>query len=118
MIDLTALKPYLDAQGRITQWPSKRNRSRVQTLVLWYLAEKFVPGITYTEQQVNAILNQHHTFNDPALLRRELFDHGLINRARNGSAYWLPPGEAPAIAAPVVAAAIDCPAIQPVVQAL
>ncbi|MDX2214907.1 MAG: DUF2087 domain-containing protein [Oculatellaceae cyanobacterium bins.114] len=93
MIDFTQLKPYLDEQGRLKEWPSKRNRSKVQTLALWYLAEKFTSGVTYTEKEVNTLLNQHHTFSDPALLRRELFEKGLIQRKRNGSAYWLPPGE-------------------------
>ncbi|BAU41635.1 MULTISPECIES: DUF2087 domain-containing protein [Cyanophyceae] len=91
MIDFTELQPYLDDQGRVTRWPSKRNRARVQTLVLWYLAEKFAAGRTYTEREVNQLLNEHHTFCDPALLRRELFEHGLLQRERNGSAYWLPP---------------------------
>lgn len=34
------------------------------------------------------VLNQHHTFADPALLRREMFERKLINRKRDGSAYW------------------------------
>lgn len=91
MIDYKELHSYLDSEGRIIRWPSKRNRARVQTLALWYLASKFSTGIVYTEKEVNALLNQHHTFSDPALLRRELFEHGLIQRKRDGSAYWLPP---------------------------
>ncbi len=91
VIDFKELQPYLDEQGRVTRWPSKRNRARVQTLVLWYLASKFSTGVAYTEREVNSLLNQHHTFQDPALLRRELYEHGLIQRKRDGSAYWLPP---------------------------
>jgi hypothetical protein len=100
MIDFTELKPYLDQQERVIRWPSKRNRARVQTLVLWYLASKFTEGVTYSEKEVNALLNRHHTFGDPALLRRELFEHGLIQRQRNGSAYWLPPQASPELAEP------------------
>ncbi|MDF5725661.1 MAG: DUF2087 domain-containing protein [Rhizonema sp. PD37] len=59
-----------------------------QRLVLEYLALKFEVGITYTEKEVNTLLNQHHLFGDPALLRRELFENGLIDRKRDGSAYW------------------------------
>jgi hypothetical protein len=91
VIDFKELQPYLDEQGRVTRWPSKRNRARVQTLVLWYLASKFSIGVAYTEREVNSLLNQHHTFQDPALLRRELYEHGLIQRKRDGSVYWLPP---------------------------
>jgi hypothetical protein len=53
-----------------------------------YLASKFESGVTYTEKEVNTLLNQYHTFGDPALLRRELFENGLIDRMRDGSAYW------------------------------
>ncbi|MDM9384989.1 DUF2087 domain-containing protein [Chlorogloeopsis sp. ULAP01] len=88
---LAELKSYLDEQGRVKEWPSKRNRGKFQKLVLEYLATKFEPGATYTEKQVNALLNRYHTFNDPALLRRELFESKLINRMRDGSAYWCNP---------------------------
>ncbi|MBE9005014.1 DUF2087 domain-containing protein [Fortiea sp. LEGE XX443] len=82
------IQRYLDEQGRVKEWPSKRNKGKFQRLVLEYLATKFEVGIIYTEKQVNAILNDHHTFGDHALLRREMFEKGLINRERDGSAYW------------------------------
>jgi hypothetical protein len=82
------LKNYLDEQERVTQWPSKRNKGKFQLLVLQYLASKLEPGATYTEKEVNALLNQYHTFNDPALLRREMVERRLIERLRDGSAYW------------------------------
>ncbi|MDJ0619505.1 MAG: DUF2087 domain-containing protein [Calothrix sp. MO_192.B10] len=85
---LLELKSYLDEQALVKEWPSKRNRGKFQKLVLEYLATKFEIGVTYTEKQVNNILNQHHTFGDPAMLRRELFEKGFINRKRDGSAYW------------------------------
>lgn len=83
------LKNFLDDQGRLKTWPSKRRRSRIQQVALEYLATKFEPGLFYNEREVNALLNQHHTFGDPALLRRELFDRGLVDRVKDGSAYWL-----------------------------
>jgi hypothetical protein len=85
----TELKNYLDDQGRLKAWPSKRRKGRFQQLALEYLAIQFEPDTYYSERQVNALLNQHHTFGDPALLRRELFDRGLVDRLRDGSAYWL-----------------------------
>ncbi|GAB4368462.1 MAG: DUF2087 domain-containing protein [Elainellaceae cyanobacterium] len=93
MSNLAELANYLDQQGRVKEWPSKRNRSRFRPLVLEYLASKFEFGVTYTEREVNAILNAHHTFGDPALLRRELFEHQFLNRKLDGSAYWLNPLE-------------------------
>lgn len=86
---LTELRHYLDPKGRLKEWPSKRNKGRFQQLALEYLATKFDPTTLYHEREVNALLNQHHTFGDPALLRRELFERGLVDRLPNGSAYWL-----------------------------
>jgi hypothetical protein len=85
----TQLENYLDDQGRLKEWPSRRNKGRFQQLALEYLAAKFEPRIRYNEKEVNALLNQHHTFGDPALLRRELYERGLVDRVRDGSAYWL-----------------------------
>ncbi|MBL8118575.1 MAG: DUF2087 domain-containing protein [Anaerolineae bacterium] len=88
MTDLTALKNHLDSEGRLQTWPSKR---ALQLVALQYLATRFEPGKIYTEREVNNLLNQWHTFTDPALLRRELFDSGLLNRQKDGAEYWHTP---------------------------
>ncbi len=82
------LKNHLDNEGRLTLWPSKRS---LQLVALDYLASKFEAGKVYSEKDVNALLNQYHTFNDVALLRRELYERGLLNRAKDGSEYWHTP---------------------------
>lgn len=84
------LQPYLDEEGRVTRWPGRRFRQDID-LILNYLAGKFEPGRTYTEKEVNAILNAAHTFEDWALLRRELFDKGYLNRTKDGAQYWRTP---------------------------
>jgi len=89
MNELAEIANYLDAQGRVKNWPSRRRHRKYQLLVLKYLASKLDANALYTEKEVNTLLNQHHTFGDPALLRRELFETGLVNRKRDGSAYWL-----------------------------
>ncbi|HLP87314.1 MAG TPA: DUF2087 domain-containing protein [Nostocaceae cyanobacterium] len=86
---LETLQPYLDEQGSVKEWPSKRNKGKFQQLVLEYLASKFELGKVYTEKEVNDLLNKYHLFGDTALLRREMFERGLLNREKNGSAYWL-----------------------------
>ena len=53
------------------------------------LAVHFTPGIIYTEAQVNDILEDWHTFNDAAVLRRFLIDLGIMQRVKDGSRYWL-----------------------------
>jgi len=78
----------LDNQGRVTRWPLLKNPEE-QMAVRLYLASKFEPGRDYTEPEVNDLLNQWHTFEDWALLRRELFMHQLIRRMKDGSVYWV-----------------------------
>jgi hypothetical protein len=84
------VRPYLDDQGRVTRWPTRRSR-KDQIVVLRYLASKFAPGEVYSESQVNDILRKYHTFEDWAMLRREMFEAGLINRETDGSRYWVTP---------------------------
>jgi hypothetical protein len=78
----------LDNQGRVTRWPTLKDQDE-QMAVRRYLASKFEPGRHYTEREVNALLNEWHTFEDWALLRRELFMHEFIGRLKDGTAYWL-----------------------------
>ncbi len=82
------LKGYLDENGKFDRFPGKKQKKK-QALMLQYLADKFDAGKKYTEKEVNEILNQHHSFNDPATLRRLMFGSGLINRTLDGKAYWL-----------------------------
>lgn len=86
--DFEQLKNHLDVEGRLKWWPSKRSK---QLVALDYLATKFEQGKVYSEQDVNYVLNQWHTFGDPALLRRELFDDALLNRQQDGTEYWYTP---------------------------
>lgn len=87
-MDTSEIKNHLDNEGRLTRWPSKRS---LQLVALDYLAEKLEPRRVYSEKEINALLNSWHTFGDPALLRRELYERGLLNRAPNGSEYWRTP---------------------------
>lgn len=81
------LRPFADAEGRLHQWPAKWSKQR---LALDWLADAFEPGRRYSENEVNARLNEHHTFGDWAMLRRLMCDLGLLAREPDGSAYWRP----------------------------
>lgn len=81
------LRNHLDEQGRLTGWPSRRNKLGLQRLALERLAAAFDPGRPYTEKEVNEVLKGLHTFGDWALLRRELVEGGFLCRTRNGSEY-------------------------------
>ena len=79
------LRGFLDAEGRVTQFPARRKK---RLAVLQYLAGKFAPGRVYTEREVNEVLLAWHTFRDPATLRREMYNRRLLDRCADGSAYW------------------------------
>jgi hypothetical protein len=79
------LQRYLDNEGRIKIWPTKRER---KFEILKYLSSKFCYDVYYNEKQVNEIITSFHTFNDYFLLRRELVEHKLLERTRDCSKYW------------------------------
>jgi hypothetical protein len=77
-----------DEQARLVRLP---NKLTVQRLAMWWLWTIFEAGRTYTEREVNAILNAHHTFGDQATLRRELVNMKLLDRKPDCSVYWKEP---------------------------
>jgi hypothetical protein len=81
---------YADSEGRIKDWPGKKKRD-LQLAILHYLVDKLEIGRRYSEREVNDVLRQWHTFEDWALLRREMYELGLLNREKDGSAYWRTP---------------------------
>lgn len=87
------LRRFFDAQGRLTTLPAKQSR---QLAVYDLIAQRFVPGVRYTEGEVNRELM--NVYDDYVTLRRGLVDFGLLDRA-NGE-YWRIGGTVP-IAAPV-----------------
>ncbi len=78
------LKNFLDSEGRLTAYPSKR---KMKLYALIYIAEKIQKGRIFTEKEINAVLNSLHTFDDPATLRRELYTHRFLNRDSYGKEY-------------------------------
>lgn len=68
------------------------------------LARRFEPGREYSEKEVNALLQDGHTFADWALLRRVLFDWRFLDREPDGSRYRLRTDAAERIEAELLAA--------------
>lgn len=92
---MTALSPaeaarelgqWLDPQGRLRQWPTKR---RFQRAAVFYLVAKFEGVRRYSEPEVNAILDAWAPFRDAALLRRTLIEEHLLERTADGREYWV-----------------------------
>lgn len=79
------LAAYLDG-SRLKCIPSKRSK---KLIVLRWLAERFEPGVRYSEREVNDLIGQSHP--DFATLRRELYDNYFLNR--EDGVYWRQEGE-------------------------
>ncbi len=79
------IENYLNEDGKIKIWPSKQLK---KLEVLTYLVQFFQFNYNYSEKEVNEIINEHHTFNDYFLLRRELINNHLLSRTLNGAKYW------------------------------
>lgn len=77
-----------DEARRLVRLPTKRS---VLEMTMWALWTQFAARRTYTEKEVNALLNAHHLFGDPATLRRELVGMKLMDRKSDCSAYWKEP---------------------------
>ncbi len=82
------LDRYYDAEGKLTQYPSKRP---LRIIALAQIAEKFETEKKYTEKEVNQIIKDSISFTDVELIRRELFQYKFINRLKDGSQYWSEP---------------------------
>ena len=82
--DRKVLSTFLDADGRITQFPMKRKKFEV---LLRYALRLFEDDGPWSEKEVNERLE---TLNDDtATLRRGLVDHGLMERETGGGEYRL-----------------------------
>lgn len=70
--------------GMIDSWPAK---PADRLAVMRWAAEQALPaGERVDEQEVTERLGA--VWRDPATLRRDLVDNGLLERAADGSAYW------------------------------
>ncbi|MBY3064630.1 MULTISPECIES: DUF2087 domain-containing protein [Rhizobium] len=73
-----------DDSRRLLRWPSRRSD---QILVLWILWSQMPASVAMSERDVSGLLQEKHLFGDHALLRRELYELGLVTRTRDGSVY-------------------------------
>ena len=80
------LTSFLDADGRVIAWPARKRRTERAALRAT-LISKLERGVVYSEPEVNAILNAWTHFEDPAFLRRDFIDHGMLTRTRDGREY-------------------------------
>lgn len=80
------LKAFFDDEKRLTVLPAKRKK---QLMGFWWIASQLSEDGVWNERELNAVLNNLHTFGDPALIRRTLVDLGVLDRDPFGTRYTL-----------------------------
>lgn len=81
---LNEIRGFLDGEGKPRAIPAKR---RKQLIVLFLIAESIPAGREWNERELNAFLMTLHGFGDPAWIRRELCDLGVLERDPYGKRY-------------------------------
>ena len=75
---------HFDGEGRLLRWPSKAPHLK---LCLWVLWSRIPSDRVLTEREINDLLNLWHVFGDHAVLRRAMFEAGLVDRTQDGRRY-------------------------------
>jgi hypothetical protein len=75
---------HFDEEGRLLRWPAKAHHL---DLCLWALWARIPSGRVLTEREISSLLNRWHVFGDHAVLRRALFEAGLVDRTQDGRRY-------------------------------
>lgn len=83
--DRKVIRDFSLPDGRLRALPAQYKKLEA---VLRYVVQDFVPGMQYSEKQVNQMLARYHE--DTAQLRRGLVDSGLLKRQVDGGVYWRP----------------------------
>jgi len=82
-LERKVLKAFLDAEGRITQFPVAPSK---MLILLRHTLESFELGRRYSEKEVNEIFSRFSV--DTAALRRGMVENGLMAREGGGGEYW------------------------------
>lgn len=78
--NLNKLKRYLNENFQVKTLPSKLSQ---QELIIYYIWEFIDENKVFSEIELNKYLNRFHTFGDSALLRRYMFEYGLLSRSKD-----------------------------------
>lgn len=79
------LKAFLNEDMQLVALPAKYKK---KLIAFYYLAAKIESGQRYTEPEINDVLNRWTMFDDPATLRREMYNKRLLNRTNDCKNYW------------------------------
>lgn len=80
-----SIHDFQDEHGRITSWPSPRRKAHQQA-ILHHLKGLFETGVSYEQGEVEQILADHSTLEDPSILLTELLEGAYL--ATDGENFW------------------------------
>jgi len=98
-VALQRLARYFDLDRRLLRWPTKFSH---QEPCLWVLWSRLPARKILSEPEVNDLLFANHHFEDPALLRRELKERGMVTRTLDGREYRRVERKPPPLAAALI----------------
>ena len=75
----------INEHDHITSWPKQASDKE---LVVTFLGTKFENNHIYSEKEINIMIENHHSFEDTILLRRELISRKILSRHDDGTKYW------------------------------
>lgn len=78
------IKNYINEVGALKIFPSKEKK---KIIVLEYIAKNFSKGKTYSEKEINRILER--IYEDYVTIRRALIEYGFIERTKDCTKYWI-----------------------------
>eukprot|EP00123_Amoebidium_parasiticum_P001140 comp12178_c0_seq1/m.6936 comp12178_c0_seq1/g.6936 ORF comp12178_c0_seq1/g.6936 comp12178_c0_seq1/m.6936 type:complete len:163 (-) comp12178_c0_seq1:414-902(-) len=81
---------FLTPDGVIAGWPGKKHRA-LKDLMIAYVWSRLETGKRFTEAEITAAISEAvgSCGGDVIILRRELFEAGLLGREGDGSSYWV-----------------------------
>ena len=82
--DFECIASFIDYDGKLITMPAKKKR---QLYAIWYIASKIDSGKTYTEREINEVINSLTVFKDPATVRRQMYDRFLLDRSPDCKQY-------------------------------
>jgi len=82
--NMKRFKNVISENGTIKQWPSK---SLLKQMALIYIWSKLDQDRTYTSKEISEAIDSMIEFGDFALIRRELYDRGYLDRTADGREY-------------------------------
>jgi len=71
--------------GKIIRWPKK---SVDKKSILYYISTKIQSNKKISEKEINEIIIKNISFEDYALIRRELIEGNFLNRTKDCREYW------------------------------